>query len=106
LVPPLTLTQPFAHTASTVTLRWLPSFRMGLTTTSIGRVLARLVAALLVLTLATAQEASGLVLGFDGKPVAGAVVVARAQSPEWHKQLLTDGNGRFAIAAAGPLSQV
>lgn len=79
---------------------------MGLTTTSIGRVLARLVAALLVLTLATAQEASGLVLGFDGKPVAGAVVVARAQSPEWHKQLLTDGNGRFAIAAAGPLTQL
>ena len=79
---------------------------MGLTTTSIGRVLARLVAALLVLTLATAQEASGLVLGFDGKPVAGAVVVARAQSPEWHKQLLTDANGRFAIAAAGPLTQL
>lgn len=79
---------------------------MGLTTTSIGRVLARLVAALLVLNLATAQEASGLVLGFDGKPVAGAVVVARAQSPEWHKQLLTDGDGRFAITAVGPLTQL
>lgn len=78
---------------------------MGLTTTSIGRVLARLVAALLVLNLATAQEASGLVLGFDGQPVAGAVVMARAQSPEWQKQLLTDGNGRFAIAAAGPLTR-
>lgn len=79
---------------------------MGLTTTSIGRVLAHLVAALFVFTLATAQEASGLVLGFDGKPVAGAVVVAHAGSPEWQKQLLTDGNGRFAIAAAGPLTRL
>jgi hypothetical protein len=76
---------------------------MGLTTTSIGKVLASIVAAQLVAFPATAQEANGLVLGFDGKPVTGAVVLATAKTSDWHKQLLTGADGRFDVLAAGPL---
>lgn len=55
-------------------------------------------------SIALAQEARGLVLGFDGKPVHGAVVIATAAT--WGRELLTTADGRFEVLAEGPLTHL
>lgn len=53
-------------------------------------------AAVLLTTAAAAQEASGVVLGFDGRPAAGAIVSVRFD-PGSGTEVLTDTDGGFVV---------
>ena len=64
------------------------------------------VTATLLLATLPAQDANGLVRGFDGAPVAGAVVAARAIGGGGGIEVLTDAAGRFAFACGTSLTSL
>ncbi len=56
---------------------------------------------------APAQHASGIVLGFDGEPVQGAVVLgATLRDARWCREVLTTADGCFEFDCAAPLQQL